>query len=106
MWQLQGAQQEVAQQIGMHDAPVKCVGFLPTSNIVVSGGWDRKVRVTCCSSHIRCEQSTNAPCSHGLLPIFYLLHSSSFGILVKVPTSRREYWICPNVCTHWTFVAT
>ena len=43
MWQL-GAQQEVAQQIGAHDQPVKCVGFLPASNIVVSGGWDRKLK--------------------------------------------------------------
>jgi mRNA export factor len=45
MWQLQGAPQEVAQQIGSHDAPVKAVGFLPNSNMVVSGGWDKKVRV-------------------------------------------------------------
>lgn len=44
MWQLQGAPQEVAQQIGSHDAPVKAVGFLPNSNMVVSGGWDKQVR--------------------------------------------------------------
>jgi mRNA export factor len=44
MWQLQGAPQEVAQQIGSHDAPVKAVGFLPNSNMVVSGGWDKKLK--------------------------------------------------------------
>lgn len=43
MWNLQGPPQEVAPQIGSHDAPVKAVGFLATSNMVVSGGWDKKV---------------------------------------------------------------
>lgn len=34
----------VPQQIGQHDAPVKGVGFLRNSNLVVSGGWDRKLK--------------------------------------------------------------
>jgi mRNA export factor len=41
MWQLGGP--ATAQQIGVHAAPVKSVGFLQNSNIVVSGGWDRKL---------------------------------------------------------------
>ena len=45
MWQLGGAAppNNVAQQIGIHDAPVKSVAFLP-SQMVVSGGWDRKLK--------------------------------------------------------------
>ena len=45
MWQLggQAPPNGVAQQIGVHQAPVKAVGFLPKSRIVVSGGWDRKL---------------------------------------------------------------
>lgn len=43
LWKLEGGQQEVAPQIGAHDAPVKCVGYLPKTNVVVSGGWDKKV---------------------------------------------------------------
>jgi hypothetical protein len=35
----------VAQQIGSHDAPIKSVGFLQSSNLVVTGGWDAKLKV-------------------------------------------------------------
>jgi mRNA export factor len=46
MWQLgQTPPNNIAQQIGMHDAPVKSVGFLASSNLVVSGGWDAKLKV-------------------------------------------------------------
>jgi mRNA export factor len=47
MWPMGGAPPPngVAQQIGVHDAPVKGVGFLKSTNLVVSGGWD-KVRVS------------------------------------------------------------
>jgi len=41
MWQLGQPQ---AQQIGVHDSPVKSVGFLKSSNLVVSGGWDKKLK--------------------------------------------------------------
>jgi mRNA export factor len=46
MWQLNGAAPPngVAQQIGVHDAPVKAVAFLPRTSLVVSGGWDRKLK--------------------------------------------------------------
>jgi mRNA export factor len=45
MWQLgQTPTNSVPQQIGVHDAPVKGVGFLRSSNLVVSGGWDRKLK--------------------------------------------------------------
>jgi mRNA export factor len=45
MWRLgETPPNNLAQQIGVHDAPVKAVRFLP-SNLVVSGGWDRKVSV-------------------------------------------------------------
>jgi mRNA export factor len=46
MWQLgQTPPNNISQQIGMHDAPVKSVGFIPSSNLVVSGGWDAKLKV-------------------------------------------------------------
>lgn len=45
MWQLQtNPSPQVAPQIGAHDAPVKCVGFLPSTSMVVSGGWDKKLK--------------------------------------------------------------
>ena len=45
MWQLgQTPPNNTPQQIGAHDAPVKTVGFLNSSNLVVSGGWDRKLK--------------------------------------------------------------
>lgn len=45
MWRLgENPPNNVATQIGVHDAPAKAVRFLPSSNLVVSGGWDRKVR--------------------------------------------------------------
>lgn len=44
MWRLgETPPNNIAQQIGVHDAPAKSVGFLP-SNLVVSGGWDRKLK--------------------------------------------------------------
>lgn len=44
MWTLgQAPPNNIAQQIGVHDAPVKAVAMLP-SNLVVSGGWDRKLK--------------------------------------------------------------
>jgi mRNA export factor len=44
MWSLGGQQSGIAQQIGIHDAPVKSVRFLPRVNMIVSGGWDRKLK--------------------------------------------------------------
>lgn len=46
MWSLGGAAPAngIAQQIGVHDAPVKGVGFLKSSNLVVSGSWDKKLK--------------------------------------------------------------
>lgn len=45
MWQLgQAPPGNVPQQIGSHEAPVKSVGFLKSTNLVVSGGWDRKLK--------------------------------------------------------------
>jgi mRNA export factor len=46
MWQITGGPPPggIAQQIGSHDAPVRSVGFLRSSNIVVSGGWDAKLK--------------------------------------------------------------
>jgi len=45
MWQLgQTPPNNVPQQIGAHDAPVKTIGFLRSCNLVVSGGWDRKLK--------------------------------------------------------------
>ncbi|KAI2489190.1 hypothetical protein MHU86_25396 [Fragilaria crotonensis] len=52
MWQLGGAPPPngLAQQIGAHDAPVKAVCFLPRTNLLVSGGWDRKLKFWDCRS--------------------------------------------------------
>jgi WD40 repeat protein len=45
MWSLgQSPPNGIPPQIGAHDAPIKSVGFLPSSNLVVSGGWDRKLK--------------------------------------------------------------
>jgi mRNA export factor len=44
MWQLgQTPPNNTPQQIGAHDGPIKAVAFLP-SGLVVSGGWDRKLK--------------------------------------------------------------
>lgn len=44
MWQLgQTPPNNIPQQIGSHDADIKSVAYLP-SNLVVSGGWDRKLK--------------------------------------------------------------
>jgi mRNA export factor len=45
MWQLgQAPPNNIPQQIGAHDAPIKSVGYLKSSSLVVSGGWDRKLK--------------------------------------------------------------
>jgi mRNA export factor len=45
MWQLgQTPPNNIPQQIGAHDAAIKGVGFLRSTNLVVSGGWDRKLK--------------------------------------------------------------
>jgi WD40 repeat protein len=45
MWKLgETPPNNVAQQVGSHDAPVSCVGFLAATNLIVSGGWDRKLK--------------------------------------------------------------
>lgn len=45
MWQLgQSPPNNVPQQIGSHDQPIKSVAFLPASNLIVSGGWDKMLK--------------------------------------------------------------
>jgi mRNA export factor len=45
MWKLgESPPNNIPQQIGAHDAPIKSVGFLRATNLVVSGGWDRKLK--------------------------------------------------------------
>lgn len=45
MWKLgqQLAPNTPPQQIGAHTQPIKSVAFLPSTNLVVSGGWDNKL---------------------------------------------------------------
>lgn len=51
MWQLSSGQtNNLAQQIGAHDAPVKGVEFIPSKSLVVSGGWDRQLKFWDCRS--------------------------------------------------------
>ena len=47
MWQLgqQTPPNNIAQAIGNHDAPIKSVGFIQSRNLVVTGGWDAKLKV-------------------------------------------------------------
>ena len=42
MWQLAGA--ATATTIGVHDAPIKAVRFLERSNLIVTGGYDKKLK--------------------------------------------------------------
>ena len=45
MWPLTSGQtNQLAQQIGVHDAPVKGVEFIASKSLVVSGGWDRQLK--------------------------------------------------------------
>ncbi|ACI64541.1 WD-40 repeat containing protein [Thalassiosira pseudonana CCMP1335] len=45
MWQLgQTPTNNVPQQIGAHDQPIKSVAFLPSTNMIVSGGWDNMLK--------------------------------------------------------------
>lgn len=45
MWQLgQNPPNNVPQQIGSHDQPIKSVAFLPATNLVCSGGWDKMLK--------------------------------------------------------------
>jgi mRNA export factor len=43
MWKLGQQPTGPPQQIGAHTQPIKSIGFLPNSNIIVSGGWDNKL---------------------------------------------------------------
>lgn len=66
MWRLgESPPNGIAPQIGVHDAPVKSVGFLP-SNLVVSGGWDRKVRTSHPMKCLACVRvCDDGPCFGG-----------------------------------------
>ncbi|GKY92485.1 hypothetical protein MPSEU_000218900 [Mayamaea pseudoterrestris] len=45
-----GQQQGLATQIGAHDAPIKCIGFCKNLNLLVTGGWDCKLKFWDCRS--------------------------------------------------------
>lgn len=49
MWRLDGKMQSndsnLALELGNHNAPIKAVKHLQGSNLVVSGGWDKKLKV-------------------------------------------------------------
>ncbi|GKY91140.1 hypothetical protein MPSEU_000086800 [Mayamaea pseudoterrestris] len=45
-----GQQQGLATQIGVHDAPIKCIGFCKNLNLLVTGGWDRQLKFWDCRS--------------------------------------------------------
>ena len=45
MWQLgQTPPNNLPQQIGSHDQPIKSVAFIPSTNMIVSGGYDRLLK--------------------------------------------------------------
>ena len=63
MWRLgETPPNNIAQQIGAHDAPVKSVGFLKASNLVVSGGWDNKLKVSLVLFSIQCKGRNRRYC--------------------------------------------
>lgn len=82
MWKLgQTPANNTPDQIGSHDAPVKCVGFLEPSNMVVSGGWDRKLKFW----------DTRSPTPAGTLDLperVYALDTK--GSLLVVATANRQ----------------
>lgn len=45
LWDLENVANTVHQLIGSHDAPVKAVGFASTTNLAISGSWDRTVKL-------------------------------------------------------------
>ncbi|KAL7479286.1 hypothetical protein ACHAW6_005024 [Cyclotella cf. meneghiniana] len=45
MWNLtQPPLNNIPQQIGAHDQPIKSVAFLPSTNLIVSGSWDKMLK--------------------------------------------------------------
>lgn len=43
MWKLGQQPTGPPQQIGVHTQPIKAIGFLSSTNLIVSGGWDNKL---------------------------------------------------------------
>ena len=82
MWQLgQTPPNNTPQQIGSHDAPAKSVGFLASSNMVVSGGWDRKLKFW----------DTRSPNPAGVLDMPERVYSlDCVGNLLVVATAGRQ----------------
>ncbi len=98
MWRLgETPPNNVAQQIGVHDAPVKSVGFLKNSNLVVSGGWDNKLKVSFLQKKNKWNDSSVVVLVvvHGMLKILFL--TNFIPIVLKnllvlghpQPTTRR-----------------
>jgi mRNA export factor len=84
MWPLGRAlpPNNIATQIGVHEAPAKAVGFLPScSNLVVSGGWDRKLKFW----------DTRSPNPAGVFEMPERIHSLDVrGNLMVVITAGRH----------------
>jgi mRNA export factor len=82
MWQLGGnaPPNNVPQQIGVHDAPVRNVGFLRSTNLVVSGGWDAKLKFW----------DTRSPNPAGVLDVGERVHAMDVrDNLLVVATANR-----------------
>jgi mRNA export factor len=85
MWQLGGGTTSgaVHPSIGMHDAPVRNVRFLPLTNLVVSGGWDRKLKFW----------DTRSPSPAGVIELSERVYAmDARGDLLVVGTADRQIY--------------
>jgi len=82
MWKLgETPPNNIAQQIGAHDKPVQSVGFLQSSNLVVSGGWDGKLKFW----------DTRSPNPAGEFQLQERIHALDVqGGLMVVATANRQ----------------
>mmetsp|Transcript_3188 Transcript_3188/g.3620 ORF Transcript_3188/g.3620 Transcript_3188/m.3620 type:complete len:360 (+) Transcript_3188:29-1108(+) len=82
MWTLgQTPPNNIAQQIGAHDKPIQSVGFLKNSNLVVSGGWDAKLKFW----------DTRSPNPAGEFQLPERIHAMDVqGGLMVVATANRQ----------------
>jgi WD40 repeat protein len=96
MWQLgQTPSGNVPQQIGVHDSPVKAVGFLKSTNLVVSGGWDRKLKFWDARSPNPAGPCPNSGIFVLIVVVFFRVHvrnSRARGIVFPLspPTPRCD----------------
>lgn len=62
--------------VGTHDAPIRCVEFCPEVNVMVTGSWDRSVRLwdprTPCNAGTFTQPEKVAYCQKHSYYVFFL----------------------------------